>query len=346
MRFLRRRAEFSNQSDPVCLKVLGLATGLTLLCSAINGSAAHAQSVLWKTLFDSGKQAVANGDLAQAEKQFEAALNNLSQSEELKGAAAAQVPITMKSLAEVLVQEGKFERAEELYQAAIEADEKLTGPASDHVAEDLIQLAHSYRKQEKFSQAEPLYKKAIEIYIKAGGAESAKVGSGLCYLALLCVDQSQYQTAESIFNRAAEILRKSAPNSESLAVCLTEYGILFALENKSAAAEPLYKEALKIRESAAGPNSLAVAKSLDNLGKFYADLADEKCQDFFKRAEAIERSLSKQSASSAADTELASTLTDHADFLVADSRFDDAQPLYEESVRLFEHSFGNRSTHV
>ena len=97
---------------------------LITLCALIAlASAAPAQEVLWRTHVEAGNQSVEKGNYGEAEKHYTAALK----SAEGFGQTDSRLMSTMRKLASVLDDQGKYEDAEQLYQRLITLDEKASG---------------------------------------------------------------------------------------------------------------------------------------------------------------------------------------------------------------------------
>ena len=67
--------------------------------------------------------------------------------------------------------QGRYEKAEPLYQRALEIREAQLGPEHPDVATSLNNLAELYRLQGRYEEAEPLYQRALGIFEAQLGPE-------------------------------------------------------------------------------------------------------------------------------------------------------------------------------
>jgi tetratricopeptide (TPR) repeat protein len=83
--------------------------------------------------------------------------------------------------------------------------------------------------------------------------------------------QQKYSEAEYTLRRLIPILEDS-PN---LTITLNNLGLALYFQGKLLEAEKVFKEALILKESQFGTNHPSLGITLQNLGKVYADLAEE-----------------------------------------------------------------------
>ncbi len=87
-----------------------------------------------------------------------------------KSAEYREMADTLSSLANICMEQGKTDKAEQLYKAALAIDEKVAGPQSWQVALRLNDLAFFYVKQDDYRAAEPLLRRALPIMQRSLGA--------------------------------------------------------------------------------------------------------------------------------------------------------------------------------
>jgi tetratricopeptide (TPR) repeat protein len=82
-----------------------------------------------------------------------------------------EVACALSGLASLYRKQGKYARAEPLYQRALWILEQQSGPDHPEVACALNGLANLYRKQGKYARAEPLYQRALQIWEQQFGPD-------------------------------------------------------------------------------------------------------------------------------------------------------------------------------
>jgi tetratricopeptide (TPR) repeat protein len=136
------------------------------------------------------------------------------------------------------------------------------------VAQSLNTLACLYDAQGRFDEAEPLYSRSLAIEQKVRGPEHPNIAALLDNLATLHHAQNHFVQAECYYRRALAV-REKIGNVRDLAPTLYNLGVLYN-DLRNAAAEPLLKRSLTLREKALGPDHLDVAASLEGLAALHA----------------------------------------------------------------------------
>ena len=144
-------------------KLKWLVVGLVFL--ALWPVHAPAQGGQWQSYITAGEQAYQQADYAEAEKQFEAALKEAG----AFGPDDVRLATSLDNLALLYDAQGRYAKAEPLYQRALAIWEKALGPEHPHVAASLNNLATLYQLQCKYADAEPLLNRALAIWEKALG---------------------------------------------------------------------------------------------------------------------------------------------------------------------------------
>ncbi len=100
--------------------------------------------------------------------------------------------------------------------------------------------------------------------------------------------QGQYAEGEKLFLAALKEAEGFGQQDPRLAASLNNLAGLYRAQRKYAAAEPLYKRSLAIREKALGPDHPNVATSLEYIAVLYQKTGREKAAEKLeKRAAAI-----------------------------------------------------------
>ncbi len=126
------------------------------------------------------------------------------------------------------------------------------------------------------------------------------------------------------------------PDDPRLATTLNNLAALYDTQGRYAEAEPLYQQALAIREKALGPAHPEVAQSLNNLAALYpAQGRYAEAEPLQKRALAIvEKALGPE------HPHVATSLNALAALYYAQGKYSEAEPLYKRASAIVEKTLG------
>ncbi|MDP8034140.1 tetratricopeptide repeat protein [Pasteurella atlantica] len=193
-------------------------------------------------LLKAAQMATKVGDFDQAKQWFEKLIELTQHDTNSLDYANAQ-----GGLAGVFYEQGKYDKAEPLYNRALVIREKALGENHPDVATTLNNLAALYYAQGEYAKAEPLYNRVLVIREKALGENHPDVATTLNNLALLYKAQGEYAKAEPLYKRSLAIKEKAlGENHPSVATTLNNLALLYKKQGEYAKAEPLYKKALNI----------------------------------------------------------------------------------------------------
>ncbi|XP_071791220.1 nephrocystin-3-like [Asterias amurensis] len=139
-------------------------------------------------------------------------------------------------------------------QRALEIRESVD-PDHPSVAQSFHLLGGLHGQWGKYSTAEAYYKQALEISENAYGGDHPTVLKMLDSLAVLYKKQNKHEQAEPLQRRMSAIVKRSRPTQ----IPPHQKGALNALKKRS----------LQLQELATGPDSLELAKTLNELGVLY-----------------------------------------------------------------------------
>lgn len=245
--------------------------------------------------------------------------------------------------ADYLHERSQYERAEYLYQRALQIQEQTSGLEHPNVASVQDRLACLYRDMGKYERAKPLFQSAVRIFEQALGPEHPQVASPLDGLALIYRKQGQYELAEPLFQRSLAIREQAlGPEHLEVALSLNYLGILHMEQGQYELAELLYQRSLTIREQVLGPEHPEVARPLNNLGNLYRvqgqyELAEPLCQ---RAVRLFEQALGSE------HPYVASMLDTLAELYYEMSRYELAELLYQRVLSIFEQALGPDHPHV
>ena len=111
----------------------------------------------WESYTDKGLDAQKQARYAEAEELFLAALEEV----ERFGEQDPRLATSLKNLALLYHDQGKYAESESLNQRALAIYEETLGPEHPNVATSLNNLALIYYDQGKYAEAEPLYQRDL-----------------------------------------------------------------------------------------------------------------------------------------------------------------------------------------
>ena len=189
----------------------------------------------WETYNEAGSNAYEQGQYADAEKAWIAALEEA----EKFGPRDPRLATSLNNLAILYDAQGKYAETEPLYKRALAIAEKTLGPDHLQVAIFLNNLADLYRLQGRYAESEPLSKRALAIE-KVLGPDHPQAATTLNNLALLYQDQGQYEEAELLYKRSLAIREKAlGPHHPEVATSLNNLAALYDAQGRYEEAEPL-----------------------------------------------------------------------------------------------------------
>jgi tetratricopeptide (TPR) repeat protein len=155
-------------------------------------------------------------------------------------------------------------------------------------------------------------------------------------LAVVLLQEGKYSEAEILFKNAISAYEKGGPESEDLAIDLTNLGLVYANEGRYSEAIPLYNRALLMFEKVLGPNHHDVAVQLDRLGQLYHhDGEDSHAEEVYKHAIAIDEKVF------GADSIHVATKLNSLGALYDDQHnYSEAERLYKRALRIYEQKLG------
>jgi len=200
-------------------------------------------------------------------------------SDEIKATAQHELAFLYSNMAQ-------YDKAEPLYQCALESFKLALGDDHPSVASTLNNLALLYRSQGLYKKAEMMYQDALEINEKVLGMNHTAVGINLNNLAELYREKELYKLAKPLYRRALEIcghaLGKDHPK---VATILNNLALLYVSQQFYKIAEPLLLQALEITEKSFGKVHPEVATTLNNLALLYDSQGlYEKAEPLYRRA--------------------------------------------------------------
>jgi tetratricopeptide (TPR) repeat protein len=249
----------------------------------------------------------------------------------------ADLASSLSDLASLYKSQGQYEKAEPLYEQALEMGKRLLGEEHPDVATSLNNLAGLYRNQGRYEQAEPMYKRALAIQEKVLSPEHPNVATSLNNLAELYRDLGRYEQAEPLHKRALVIWEKVlGPEHPNVATSLNNLAGLYDRQGRYEQAELMYQRALAIQEKVLGPEHPDVATSLNNLAGLYRNQSRyEQAEPLYERALAI-----REKVLGLEHPYVAQSLSNLAGLYRNQGRYKRAEPLHKRALAIQEKVLG------
>ena len=209
----------------------------------------------WEELTGAGKRSLAQGDDAQAEEHFRAAV---ALAERLPN-AQLQVAHTLECLARLKFRQQRHPEAQELFRRALGIQERTLGPEHPSVTPTLNGLAAVYAAGGRHAEAEGILRRALAAAEQDPAANHRELTSTLNALARHHFRQQQFAEAEPLLLRLLDLKQEVGKDNPEVAAVLTSLAALRSALGRHDHAEQLLRRALAIREAMPSPNEAAVA---------------------------------------------------------------------------------------
>jgi tetratricopeptide repeat protein len=138
------------------------------------------------------------------------------------------------------------------------------------VYEELIDAARRASNQGNRGEAERLLIEALVTGERAFGGEHPSLGTVLNELGRLYIRQSQHKHAEEVLERLLRITKSKGEEHPDVATALAGLALVKRALGDDAAAEQLYRDALRIRERALAPQHMATVVTMEQLSEICA----------------------------------------------------------------------------
>ena len=236
---------------------------------------------------------------------------------------------------------GAYPQTEAVCARALDLTRKAVGNRDRRVAERLYNLASLYHLQRRFEEAKPLYKEAIQIHKSQSRIDDASLAFCYAWLAKTCFeawrddpgidganDGRSFGEAESCYRKALQVMERAGrAESPEYSGALVQLGFLYYYCDRAAEAEPLFLEALRLREAVFGPDHLETAEPIGRLAILYRqdERSETDPEPFMRSALAIRRK-----HLDTADPEVWEWIYRLAEFCAGSDNEDEAEILFNE----------------
>jgi len=234
--------ENSNYSEAVRFARLGLSEVEKLKAS--NPKVAQRQSIRGLNLLSAALIELKNYPEAEKAKREEIELLGGMRDKDSYPEYSTNYPMSLESLGFILIEESKYEEAEEVYRKALDYRERVYGASHKSVATSLINLGNLYLRQGKLSEAEVMSRRALTLLSGALDKNQLKDDDLFLFLraarnlALIDVERKRYAEAEKTYKFIIAAIEKLYGERDlSLIEPLEEYAKLLRVMKRPIEAE-------------------------------------------------------------------------------------------------------------
>ncbi len=237
---------------------------------------------------------------------------------------------------------GRFEEAADRLSAALAI--KLHNNDAASIIRTSNILVNALMILQRRDEAASVGKQALTIGTQAFGPDDPRLADAIEAMGLVASEQENYKDAEGYFQRSLAIKQKT-PNIMpfELALAMDYLGDLYGLEGRFDDGERLLRQSLKILEQSYGadaPRAPNYSKILNDLGNLYKDAGRlPEAEAALRKAIATERT-----KAGAGDQNAASTIGNLALVLNAQSRYAEAETLFNQTLIANEKAYGPKSS--
>ncbi|GMU80431.1 MAG: hypothetical protein AMXMBFR47_03020 [Planctomycetota bacterium] len=320
--------------------------------SAALAAVAEAERRFHERLIDAGGAKIDIGaivgrcflQLGEPERARAAFLAALDAARAASGGESESAAELENELAQMYALEGRLPEAETLLQHALATRTARLGPAAAETTQTRINLGVVLHMLRRFDDAEAALDRALRDLESRGGRDARNIGIVHSNLGLIARDRGDFRLADERMHKAIERFRSLSPRADAdLAEALFQAGQLrLAMRGASTdaarlsdSAVSLLRESLDIRRRLHGDASRPVAVCAHALGA-----AAKAAGDFRSAEEALRIAETAWRAAAPGSVDLARTLSDLADVLIALDRPGEAEPVLRETLAISTKLFG------
>jgi tetratricopeptide (TPR) repeat protein len=166
--------------------------------------------------------------------------------------------------------QGRYKKAERLYQRALEEWEEKLGPKHPETLRTVHNLAVVYWSQGLYGEAEKLYQRALEGWEEKLGPKHPETLLTIQNLGLVYWNQGRYEEAEKLSRQALKGLEeKLGLGHRETLLTVQNLAIVYRIQGRYEEAEKLYHRALEGWEEKLGPKHPETLRTTYNLALVY-----------------------------------------------------------------------------
>ncbi len=293
----------------------------------------------WDKHTQAGADAFRENRFGDAERAFQASITEAK----AFGEHDMRLATSLTNLGVLYNSRGQFDKAEPLFERAVNIKQKALGPFNVEVFDSAARLCQFYIKRKKYEKADPICQKITqfgEMQIR----ELTNMDNSFKHLQNYYSHHKEQEKARALVLQAEQITHtKAIDSSLELAVLLDQVADSYMTRRTGQdkpESEKLYKQSLALRERSLSGNHLALAQSYGNLGKLYAE----------ENRHAIAEPLLLKAFTMCKETvgmakpQTYQNLDAYAHSLVALGRQSKAEDLYRQAREAFSSAYGKGSS--
>ncbi|CAN9148983.1 unnamed protein product [Alternaria alternata] len=245
------------------------------------------------------------------------------------------------NLGALYADQGKLDKAEKMYQRALQRFEEALGRDHTSTLATVNNLGILYRRQGKLDKAEEMYQRALQGKEKALGRDHTSTLETVNNLGLLYADQGKLDKAEKMYQRALQGFEEALGRDHTSTLdTVNNLGLLYADQGKLDEAEEMYQRALQGYEKALGRDHTSTLETVNNLGILYAGQGKlDKAEEMYKRAlQGFEEALGRD------HTSTLQTVNNLGILYKDQGKLDKAEKMYQRALQGEEKALGRDHT--
>jgi len=183
--------------------------------------------------------------------------------------------IVLSNLGETYQQLGRWRDAGDCFQRSVEVNESTLGHDGVHVAYAMVRLASVETMLGNPSRTEELLTTAISMERRAMPGSAVELSSALGFMAMLELQKGDRDKAQALAAEGVTVAERKSADTPEYAANLTTLAGVYIVEKDSARALPLLNRAIEILERKLGPEHPRLAQVLMDRALIYN--TDGKC---------------------------------------------------------------------
>lgn len=190
------------------------------------------------------------------------------------------------NLGDLYSDQGKLDKAEEMYTQALEGKRRLLGEDDMSTLTTVNNLSLLYKEQGKLDKAEAVYVQALAGIKQGLGEQHALTLNMVNNLGNVYHDQENLDMAEKMYTQALEGKMKTlGEDNMSTLTTVNNLGNLYRDQGKLDKVEEMFRRALKGYSKALGEEHTLTLSIVDNLGVLYSDQGRlDKAEEMYRQA--------------------------------------------------------------
>lgn len=193
------------------------------------------------------------------------------------GSSDPETLIAVNDLANVLMEQGRVDEAQQLYDETLRVRRESLGPDHPDTISSINNLAEVYLTRREPERAEALYREAIERGGRTLGPDHPDQIASLTNLATALAWQDRDEEAEAILSDALAIMRRTlGPEHRQTLAVMHNLGAINGYLGRRDKERELKTEVLEIRRRINGPDHLDTVASEMTLARLHATLGEHQ----------------------------------------------------------------------